>query len=77
MTFTSVDFPAPFSPIRAVTSPGYKSTCTLFNALTPGKTLLMPFKDKSGVVSDITLFSGITSGGQLETGSAAFRIRIF
>jgi hypothetical protein len=41
MILTSVDFPAPFSPISATTSPGYRSKLTPLSARTPGKRLLM------------------------------------
>src|SRR4051812_496099 len=37
-----VDLPAPFSPMRAWTSPGWRSKRTFFSAWTPGKDLLMP-----------------------------------
>ena len=43
--FISVDFPAPFSPRRASTSPERSSSWTLSSALTPGKDLQMPFME--------------------------------
>jgi hypothetical protein len=48
MILTSVDFPAPFSPIRATTSPGYRSKLTPLSARTPGKRLLMLESAKHG-----------------------------
>lgn len=48
MILTSVDFPAPFSPIRATTSPGYRSKLTPLSARTPGKRLLMLDSAKHG-----------------------------
>ena len=41
-TFISVDFPAPFSPIRACISPFLSVKSTPLNAFTPGKVLLIP-----------------------------------
>src|SRR5918994_110598 len=41
-TLTSVDFPAPFSPTRATTSPDDISRSTSSKALTPGKDLPTP-----------------------------------
>src|SRR6266542_25853 len=40
--FISVDFPAPFSPSSACTSPGRMSKSTWSFASTPGKRLVMP-----------------------------------
>src|SRR5580704_18942590 len=48
MILTSVDFPAPFSPIRATTSPGYRSKLTPLSARTPGKRLLILESAKHG-----------------------------
>ena len=48
MILTSVDFPAPFSPIRATTSPGKRSKLTPLSARTPGKRLLMLESAKHG-----------------------------
>jgi len=39
---TSVDFPAPFSPRSAMTSPLFSSNCTSSSAFTPGKLLQIP-----------------------------------
>ena len=39
MTLMSVDFPAPFSPISAWISPGFRSKCTSSSARTPGEGL--------------------------------------
>lgn len=41
-TFIKVDFPAPFSPIRAWTVPGRTQKSTLFNAFTPANSLQIP-----------------------------------
>ena len=40
--FINVDFPAPFSPSNAWTSPGSTSNETSLSAATPAKCLLMP-----------------------------------
>ena len=40
-TFINVDFPAPFSPQRANTSPGLSLRSTSSNAVTPGKDFVM------------------------------------
>jgi hypothetical protein len=48
MILTRVDFPAPFSPIRATTSPGKRSKLTPLSARTPGKRLLMLESAKHG-----------------------------
>ncbi len=53
---TSVDLPAPFSPISAVTSPGRKARLTLCRARTPGKRLETPDIDRIGA-------AGLTSCG--------------
>src|SRR5260221_7637588 len=39
--FIKVDLPAPFSPIRAWTSPALRSKSTPFNACTPANALVM------------------------------------
>src|SRR5271157_1785426 len=45
--FIKVDLPAPFSPIRAWTSPALRSKSTPFNAWTPANALTMPFNWRS------------------------------
>jgi hypothetical protein len=40
--FISVDFPAPFSPINACTSPALSEKSTPLNAFTPGNSLDIP-----------------------------------
>src|SRR5918999_1332187 len=42
MILTNVDFPAPFSPTSACTSPRRSSTPTPSSAVTPAKRLVMP-----------------------------------
>src|SRR6266511_3094243 len=44
----SVDFPAPFSPRRACTSPRCRSKSTRSLATTPGKRLTIPFSSRRG-----------------------------
>ncbi|MCY1370049.1 hypothetical protein D9M69_571210 [compost metagenome] len=46
--FISVDFPAPFSPIRACTSPARRSNWTLFSARVAAKRFVMPSSCSSG-----------------------------
>ena len=41
LSFVSVDFPAPFSPTRARTSPSATEKPTSSSALTPGNDLLI------------------------------------
>ena len=41
-TFMRVDFPAPFSPQMACTSPRFTSRVTSWRAFTPGKVLVIP-----------------------------------
>jgi hypothetical protein len=41
-TFTKVDFPAPFSPTKACTSPFFNSKRHFLSAFTPGKDLSFP-----------------------------------
>src|SRR5690242_5386975 len=48
MILMSVDLPAPFSPSKALTSPGFISKLTLSRATTPGKNLEMPFATSTG-----------------------------
>src|SRR5687768_14785842 len=49
-TFISVDFPAPFSPRRATTSPARTSRLTPFRAWTPGKRFWMFRSCRSGTL---------------------------
>jgi hypothetical protein len=49
--YTMVDFPAPFSPISAVTSPALRLNVTSCKARTPGKDFETPDRDKIGVFS--------------------------
>src|SRR3990172_8082576 len=44
--FISVDFPAPFSPTRQWTSPGFSTRLTSSSAVTPGYFLVMPFIER-------------------------------
>src|SRR6478609_3829485 len=48
-SFINVDFPAPFSPTRASTSPRRRVRCMSCSALTPGKLLATPRTSNSGV----------------------------
>ena len=48
-TFMRVDLPAPFSPIKACTSPASSSNLQSFRARTPGKDLLRCWMDTSAV----------------------------
>src|SRR5258708_15504768 len=45
--FIKVDLPAPFSPIRAWTSPALRSKSTPFSAWTPANALMIPFNRSS------------------------------
>src|ERR1700722_9156410 len=49
--FISVDLPAPFSPMRASTSPGRTRRLTFSSARTPGKDLLTPSTSRIGGIS--------------------------
>jgi hypothetical protein len=46
-TFISVDFPAPFSPQMAWTSPDFTCRHMLSSASTPGKRLVMSFSSSA------------------------------
>jgi hypothetical protein len=46
--FISVDFPAPFSPMSATTSPAWTSRSTSLSATTPGNLLLIPVIRRTG-----------------------------
>src|SRR6516225_10017322 len=46
--FISVDFPAPFSPIRATTSPAAISSSTASRAFTPGNDIEIPETFRAG-----------------------------
>ena len=52
-TLTSVDFPAPFWPMIACTSPLKRRKSTCDNAFTPGKCLLIFLISRIGALSDI------------------------
>src|SRR5947208_16426305 len=49
--FISVDFPAPFSPRRAWTSPRLRSKSTWSFASTPGNRFVMPRSSRTGAAS--------------------------
>src|SRR5215471_8022199 len=49
--FISVDFPAPFSPIRATISPAAISSSTASRAFTPGNDLEIPETFRTGGMS--------------------------
>src|SRR3954468_20246407 len=49
--FISVDFPAPFSPSSACTSPRRSSKSTWSFATTPGKRFVMPMSSRRGASS--------------------------
>ena len=49
-----VDFPAPFSPMRAWTSPGYRRRSTPSRALTPGNSIVIPFITTIGCLSTMS-----------------------
>jgi hypothetical protein len=46
----NVDFPAPFSPIKAWTSPSRRSKETPLNACTPAKDFVMDLASSSDVI---------------------------
>src|SRR5262245_62040567 len=56
--FMSVDFPAPFSPRRACTSPGASSKSTSSFARTPGNRFVIPRSSRSGCWSAIEMGGG-------------------
>src|SRR5213592_3589494 len=49
--FISVDFPAPFSPSRACTSPSRRSKSTWSSASTPGNRFVMPRSSRTAGAS--------------------------
>ena len=49
MTLISVDLPAPFSPIRAWTSPARRVKSTSWSARTPGNDLVTPETARTSV----------------------------
>src|SRR5882757_2794697 len=59
-TLSSVDLPAPFSPISAVTSPARKSTLTSRSACTGPNCLLTPIMRRAGSVPGVAAASGAT-----------------
>src|SRR6266498_384697 len=52
-TLSSVDFPAPFSPMRPKTSPRPTAKLTLSSALTPGKDFEIPRSSRTGSTSSL------------------------
>src|SRR5690349_16588833 len=67
--FISVDFPAPFSPTSACTSPARKSSVTPSSARTPGKLFPMSRISRRGAVSRAVLLRvrrRISSGRNLD-----------
>src|ERR1700724_3056036 len=54
MTLISVDFPAPFSPISACTSPSSSSKDTFFKARTPANDLVIDLAFSSGTAIRLT-----------------------
>src|SRR5688572_32910618 len=50
ITLMSVDFPAPFSPTSAWTSPSWRSNDTPDNARTPAYDLVMRLAERSGEI---------------------------
>src|SRR4051794_18311431 len=62
----SVDFPAPFSPMRACTSPGSSRNVTPSSALTPGKLMLISHISTTGArgsAADVDVICDSLSGG--------------
>src|SRR4051794_6418582 len=61
MIFISVDLPAPFSPIRAWTSPGRTSKLTSERAWVAPKRLLIASTRSSGVVLRVSVLLSVSS----------------
>src|SRR5687767_2182429 len=66
--FISVDFPAPFSPSSACTSPRWRSKSTWSLASTPGKRLVIPRSSRMGTAARSTRASAI-AGDSKEAGN--------
>src|ERR1700678_4252962 len=57
--FTIVDLPAPFSPMRAVTSPAFRRNATSWRARTPGNDFETPIKDRMGAAPPAMKFADV------------------
>src|SRR5262249_45392776 len=55
ITLIRVDFPAPFSPTSACTSPGRRSNDTPLSACTPAKDFVMADEAASGVMGEVPI----------------------
>src|SRR5581483_7241449 len=69
--FISVDFPAPFSPRSACTSPGRRSKSTWSLASTPGNRFVIPSSERIGVSAIPGDPSARRSGGRPEGAAGA------
>src|SRR6476646_4192451 len=71
-TLISVDFPAPFSPTRACTSPAWSSRDTASSAVTPAKCFVTPTAARTGSFDDRSIRGGsLTAEVKRLTGAAA------
>src|SRR5262245_16548200 len=64
ITLTRVDLPAPLSPTRATTSPGYTSKSTSERAWPPPKRLLIPCRSSSGARTAVLMRPNLLTGGR-------------
>src|ERR1700730_11081676 len=69
MILERVDLPAPFSPVRACTSPARNSRLTLSSARTPGNDLLIPSTRRKGALVAIGAPHGDSDAGESSTAS--------
>src|SRR5688500_19994132 len=70
MIFTSVDFPAPFSPTSACTSPRRSVRSTPASAVAPAKRLTIPSIRRRGSV----VTAAVMAGAVLSSGRDASRV---
>src|SRR3954454_24457120 len=73
----SVDFPAPFSPIRAWISPGSKRKSTPSSAFTPGKSMVTPFMATTGAwaLPDTGVVMATSFGTRSRASSSVLAVR--
>ena len=67
-TFIKVDFPAPFSPAIARTSPLFSSKCTESRALTPGKLL-----EIFSILNKLSISFNITPSNNFEISQTIYK----
>jgi hypothetical protein len=74
--FISVDFPAPFSPSSACTSPRFTSSATSSLATTPGNSLRIPRISRTSPSLTAPMLSR-NSGGREPAPPSVVRVRYF